>query len=73
MSKYTRWNPETQSDIGYALIVAQNALTGYFNLSNGSDTDEHHKCAQHALGVVTRAIEAGNVLEQQGIVESRTR
>jgi hypothetical protein len=59
---------EIRDEIGNALIAAQNALTGYFQLSNGPDAEEHHQCAQHALEAVRIAIRAERVLEQQGIV-----
>lgn len=65
----TRWTPETADQIGNALIVAQNALTGYAQLSNAPETEEHHQLAQDALDAVREAIRAEGILEQQGIVE----
>ncbi|MHC5538257.1 hypothetical protein ACYOEI_08515 [Singulisphaera rosea] len=66
------WPPETQGEVGNALIVAQNALAGYAQVSNGPETEAHHQAALRALGIVQQAIRSAAVLEQQGIVPGVT-
>lgn len=67
------WSEAQRDEIGAALLTAQNALTGYFNLSNGPDMEQHHNCAQQAMDAVREAIRHGRVLEQQGIEPARDR
>jgi hypothetical protein len=64
---YIYWAEDVRDEIGSALLVAQNALSGYLALSNGPDTPQHHACAQHALDTVTEAIRRGRLYEQFGI------
>ncbi len=53
------------SDVSNALIVAQNALSGYVALANGFEAETDLKLAQHAFEAVKEAIRVHGVLEQQ--------